>query len=95
MALCDVCGNYDQSYREDLDYSKDSHLEAQSYQPDLYYYWDAPIEEDYYWRDAFPNVDCMCEICFDIANEEKKIICLLYTSPSPRDDELSRMPSSA
>ena len=23
------------------------------------------------------------------------IICLLYTSPSPRDDELSRMPSSA
>ena len=21
--------------------------------------------------------------------------CLLYTSPSPRDDELSRMPSSA
>ena len=22
-------------------------------------------------------------------------ICLLYTSPSPRDDELSRMPSSA
>ena len=23
------------------------------------------------------------------------ISCLLYTSPSPRDDELSRMPSSA
>ena len=23
------------------------------------------------------------------------IVCLLYTSPSPRDDELSRMPSSA
>ena len=23
------------------------------------------------------------------------MICLLYTSPSPRDDELSRMPSSA
>ena len=23
------------------------------------------------------------------------ITCLLYTSPSPRDDELSRMPSSA
>ena len=41
---------------------------------DLYYYWDAPIEEIYYWRDAFPKVDCMCEICFDIANEEKKII---------------------
>ena len=26
---------------------------------------------------------------------EKKKSCLLYTSPSPRDDELSRMPSSA
>ena len=26
---------------------------------------------------------------------EKAISCLLYTSPSPRDDELSRMPSSA
>ena len=25
----------------------------------------------------------------------QSIICLLYTSPSPRDDELSRMPSSA
>ena len=41
---------------------------------DLYYYWDSPLEEIYYWRDSFPNVDCMCEICFDIANEEKKII---------------------
>ena len=26
---------------------------------------------------------------------EKTIICLLYTSPSPRDVEESRMPSSA
>ena len=41
--------------------------------PDLYYYWDAPLEEDYDWRDHFPSVDCMCEICFDIANSEKKI----------------------
>ena len=30
-------------------------------------------DEDFDWRDKFPNVDCMCEICFDIANEEKKI----------------------
>ena len=28
-------------------------------------------------------------------NIVKVITCLLYTSPSPRDDELSRMPSSA
>ena len=27
--------------------------------------------------------------------EAKKTICLLYTSPSPRDATLSRMPSSA
>ena len=26
---------------------------------------------------------------------DMKYPCLLYTSPSPRDDELSRMPSSA
>ena len=32
----------------------------------------------------------------DLAFIVKSIkICLLYTSPSPRDDELSRMPSSA
>ena len=41
--------------------------------PELYYYWDAPLEEDYDWRDNFPLVDCMCEICFDIANTEGKI----------------------
>ena len=64
MAMCDVCGNFD-----------DGHIEAPTkmfpstktalpdYNPDLYYYWDSP--------------------------------CLLYTSPSPRDVEESRMPSSA
>ena len=41
--------------------------------PELYYYWDAPLEEDYDWRDNFPEADCLCEICFDIANEEGKI----------------------
>ena len=42
--------------------------------PNLYYYWDAPLEERYAWRKHFPNVDAMCEICFDIADSEKKII---------------------
>ena len=28
-------------------------------------------------------------------NEDMSYICLLYTSPSPRDATLSRMPSSA
>ena len=30
-----------------------------------------------------------------VAREEKNYPCLLYTSPSPRDGLLSRMPSSA
>ena len=32
---------------------------------------------------------------FKMEGEEKSNICLLYTSPSPRDATLSRMPSSA
>ena len=31
----------------------------------------------------------------DLINELEDIICLLYTSPSPRDLRASRMPSSA
>ena len=31
----------------------------------------------------------------DIKNELVRNICLLYTSPSPRDQVVSRMPSSA
>ena len=74
MAYCDVCGNFDDSHFEVLEatYQMDQH-NRDDYAPDLYYYWDAPIEEDYNWRDEFPDVDCMCEICFDIANSEKKI----------------------
>ena len=30
-----------------------------------------------------------------LLNEERRSVCLLYTSPSPRDATLSRMPSSA
>ena len=33
-----------------------------------------------------------CDIC---RREERIVICLLYTSPSPRDRTRSRMPSSA
>ena len=29
------------------------------------------------------------------ASDERKLLCLLYTSPSPRDRTRSRMPSSA
>ena len=75
MAFCDVCGNYDQSHIDGVsEYDKRLyHNESTDFQPDLYYYWDYPLEEDYDWRDNFPNVDCMCEVCFDIANSEKKI----------------------
>ena len=67
MAYCDECGNFDRTFRgADGSTSPD-------YQPDLYYYWDYPLEERYNWREARPNTDCLCEICFDILNSEGKI----------------------
>ena len=74
MAYCDKCGNFDDSHLLECGIESKEYEQKEDYQPDLYYYWDAPLEEIYYWRDAFPNVDCMCEICFDIANFSKKII---------------------
>ena len=70
MACCDKCGNFDDSHLESMN---DQLSIDGDHQPDLYYYWDSPIEEDYNWRDALPNADCLCEICFDILNSEKKI----------------------
>ena len=72
MAYCDNCGNFDSSHYDDLQETYQP-MNREDYQPDLYYYWDSPIEEDYDWRDALPNADCLCEICFDILNSEKKI----------------------
>ena len=80
MACCEVCGNFDSSHMEDLLETYQYH-NRDDYQPDLYYYWDAPIEEDYNWRDEFPLVDCMCEICFDIAQSEGKIKWTNSTAP--------------
>ena len=65
MAYCDVCGNFDGLY--------EGNESSRDFQPELYYYWDSPLEEDYSWRDSFPLADCLCEICFDIANSEGKI----------------------
>ena len=70
MAYCDNCGNYDDSHLESMN---DQLSIDGDHQPDLYYYWDSPIEEDYDWRCALPDADCLCEICFDILNQEKKI----------------------
>ena len=36
-----------------------------------------------------------CSALYDFCREADNIACLLYTSPSPRDATLSRMPSSA
>ena len=72
MSYCDVCGNYDKSHIEDIKENIKT-VPDEDYQPDLYYYWDYPLQEDYDWREKYPNVDCMCEICFDIANQDKEI----------------------
>ena len=67
MAYCDECGNFDRTFRGAYGST------SPDYQPDLYYYWDYPLEEDYDWREARPDTDCLCEICFDILNKEGKI----------------------
>ena len=40
---------------------------------------------------------CVCDLAasVDVAEASVSQVCLLYTSPSPRDGLLSRMPSSA
>ena len=72
MAYCDQCGNFDSSHYDDLQQTYQP-INRDDYQPDLYYYWDSPIEEDYDWREALPDTDCLCEICFDINNKEGNI----------------------
>ena len=50
------------------------------------------IKEEYAqvrWRRPVPDV------WFKLDQMKEYIVCLLYTSPSPRDATLSRMPSSA
>ena len=73
MAYCDECGNYDDSHLLECGVEEKSYVQRPDYQPDLYYYWDSPLEEDYDWREALPNADRLCEICFDILNTEGKI----------------------
>ena len=74
MSYCDKCDNFDDSHIEDLeDHEIEEKKKSPNYQPSLYYYWDGPLEEDYDWRDAEPDADCLCEICFDLLNKEGKI----------------------
>ena len=45
---------------------------------------------------VYGELDLVARIDFDSEKEmSRTLICLLYTSPSPRDGLLSRMPSSA
>ena len=78
MAYCDVCGNFDDEHTDG-----EPEIKAlEGYQPTLYYYWDGDFcTEDYDWRRKFPQVDCMCEICFDIAQSEGKIKWTNSTAP--------------
>ena len=50
--------------------------------------------EGYLWDEGEPKK--AFEKAINSSNKvAMSLSCLLYTSPSPRDDELSRMPSSA
>ena len=68
----------------------------------------SPVEQAYKFKDyGFKNLHIVdldgaltgetvnLEIIKDIVNKLDIKICLLYTSPSPRDRQKSRMPSSA
>ena len=50
------------------------------------------IDSPIMWRDDYSNIAIFKS---NNINSERIGICLLYTSPSPRDATLSRMPSSA
>ena len=53
---------------------------------------------NYYASGAAEYLDYICAIpnpAFSVSTTNEPLICLLYTSPSPRDVEESRMPSSA
>ena len=74
MAYCDVCGNFDDSHLLECGIESKEYEQREDYQPNLYYFWDGDFcEEDYDWREHYPKVDCMCEICFGIANQESKV----------------------
>ena len=47
------------------------------------------------YRDRFMRALADAENARKRADKDRKEACLLYTSPSPRDRSLSRMPSSA
>ena len=56
--------------------------------------WVAPVAIT--WEGRKDYGDNLAKECMDLLNADVRAkVCLLYTSPSPRDATLSRMPSSA
>ena len=63
---------------------------------------DIPVEEKQETQEYLDEMSKKADVANEVkieeapsTEEEKPILCLLYTSPSPRDGLLSRMPSSA
>ena len=62
--------------------------------PDLYEYHALPMTDELFWR----RIENLRRVALTAESFEFRLLyynCLLYTSPSPRDRQKSRMPSSA
>ena len=61
--------------------------------------WKLPVSHLTWWVRGLPAPDSKSRLTLDadsrLSNLEQDDCCLLYTSPSPRDRQKSRMPSSA
>ena len=64
---------------------------ARTYEAAVVAYEDAASR----WRDCPRRAMTDAEFAEDMFSEGMTYVCLLYTSPSPRDKRQSRMPSSA
>ena len=64
-------------------------------QPDTLAVQDLTDNRAFTWRQFNDRVDVLAQRLCDEGIKVGDRICLLYTSPSPRDVEESRMPSSA
>ena len=64
----------------------------------IFHYIDGAADDEITYRrntSAFNDVDLVPNVLRGVENIDLSTTCLLYTSPSPRDGLLSRMPSSA
>ena len=55
----------------------------------------SPGSYSYAWTSVLNNQSALADLARDPNSGAMYLICLLYTSPSPRDLSTSRMPSSA